>query len=220
MDDRPTYTVQRAPRAPELEGHDDLWHRAEPAEVAHAHPESSEHHPQTTARLLYDDTHLYLRFDVDDRYVIARNTEPNSPVYEDSCVEFFFQIHPNRYINLEMNAIGAILLGSWQEEPREGGVVDPKHIEAIKRWTSLSGPIEEEIIEPITWHAALALPLSVIEDLAGPLKERKPAPDIRWTANFYKCADKSSHPHWLTWSPIGERLWFHQPKYFGHLHFA
>jgi hypothetical protein len=40
-----------------------------------------------------------------------------------------------------------------------------------------------------------------------------------FAANFFKCADHSSHPHWASWSPIGEELNFHQPQTFGLLRF-
>jgi len=41
-----------------------------------------------------------------------------------------------------------------------------------------------------------------------------------WRSNFYKCADESSHPHWLTWAPINfPRPSFHIPEFFGTLEF-
>jgi hypothetical protein len=30
----------------------------------------------------------------------------------------------------------------------------------------------------------------------------KPRSGVTWRTNFYKCADKCSHPHWLTWSVV------------------
>ena len=42
-----------------------------------------------------------------------------------------------------------------------------------------------------------------------------------WRANFYKCADASVFPHWLTWSRVGlPEPDFHQPAFFGTLEFA
>ena len=42
-------------------------------------------------------------------------------------------------------------------------------------------------------------------------------PGQTWRGNFYKCADRSSHPHWASWSPLGEPLNFHTPQFFGPL---
>eukprot|EP00966_Prymnesium_polylepis_P236651 5473473-Prymnesium_polylepis.1 len=39
----------------------------------------------------YDAEQLYVRFDVEEPYVLGRHTEPNSAVFTDSCVEFFLQ---------------------------------------------------------------------------------------------------------------------------------
>jgi len=41
-----------------------------------------------------------------------------------------------------------------------------------------------------------------------------------WRANFYKCADDSSHPHWMSWNPVGDPLSFHRPERFGVLELA
>ena len=37
-----------------------------------------------------------------------------------------------------------------------------------------------------------------------------------FTANFYKCGDKTMEKHYLSWAPIDtEKPSFHQPKFFG-----
>ena len=62
-----------------------------------------------------------------------------------------------------------------------------------------------------TWDVAMIIPLDLIgvnpESLPDTLK-----------ANFYKCGDLTSHPHYLSWSPIGTpKPDFHRPEYFGEL---
>lgn len=48
----------------------------------------------------------------------------------------------------------------------------------------------------------------------------KPAPGTRWRANFYKCADKTSHPHWLTWAPVDyPKPKFHLSGFLGWIEF-
>jgi hypothetical protein len=48
-----------------------------------------------------------------------------------------------------------------------------------------------------------------------------PAPGVRWRANFYKCAEHNSHPHWLMWAPIDfPKPNFHLPEFFGTLEFV
>ena len=41
----------------------------------------------------------------------------------------------------------------------------------------------------------------------------------RIRANFYKCGDKTAHPHFLSWSPVStEKPDFHRPEFFGELY--
>ena len=49
----------------------------------------------------------------------------------------------------------------------------------------------------------------------------RPQRGDRWRGNLYKCADHTSHPHWLTWAPINRpRPDFHVPDQFGILTFG
>lgn len=49
---------------------------------------------------------------------------------------------------------------------------------------------------------------------------RKPAPGGVWRANLYKCADQTSHLHWLTWALIErDKPNIHLPPFFGTLAF-
>ena len=59
--------------------------------------------------------------------------------------------------------------------------------------------------------------MALLVKYAGPLPGMQ---DQTWRANFYKCGDATSHPHWASWNPIGEKLSFHKPEYFGEIVFA
>ena len=78
--------------------------------------------------------------------------------------------------------------------------------------------MEPEIAEPTTWCVEFRIPLSLLE---GQTTVTKPGPGVSWRANFYKCGDKTSHPHWLTWAPVGfPKPHFHLPEFFGTLEFS
>ena len=106
----------------------------------------------------------------------------------------------------------------YQTEKNKNRVfVDPSDAERIKKATSLRGPITEEIAEPVDWILEYAVPIDM---LAKYTQVEKPATGVIWRGNFYKCADQTSHPHWLTWSPVElPAPDFHQPKFFGTLEF-
>ncbi len=82
--------------------------------------------------------------------------------------------------------------------------------------TSLAQPIRDEHPGPLTWTVSARVPLALFEAFTGPLGALS---GQEWRANFYKCADECSHPHWGYWADIGARLDFHQPDRFGEIVF-
>ena len=201
-----------------------LWQRAEEAKIAHFHPAGSSHRPAVSARLLYDPKHLYLRFYVRDRYVVSTRTQFQEKVYPDSCVEFFVEPRPSAgYFNFEINCGGTLRLCYIEDPTRtaEGfarfTVVAAEHGTRVDIHHSMPKVVFPELPGPLDWQIACRIPLDVLSAYVGPLRA---APGQVWRGNFYKCADESSHPHWGSWAPIGEKLDFHQPRYFAPLRFA
>lgn len=67
------------------------------------------YHPITVFSMAYSDKFLYVNYFVRCNYLRAVNYKNNSPVAEDSCVEFFLQTPGSEeYWNFEFNCIGAI----------------------------------------------------------------------------------------------------------------
>jgi hypothetical protein len=196
--------------------------QASPGLVDQVRIESSSHHPPTRFALLHDTRNLYLRFDVDDRYVKAVHSGFHAPVYKDSCVEFFVRPRPDGgYFNFELNAGGSLLLSyieNWKRTP-EGfekfRMVSPELCCQIEILNSLPHIVQPEITTPLHWNVSLKIPLSLLEAHTGRIST---TPGSRWRGNFYKCADETSHPHWMSWSPVKE-LNFHAPDDFGELCF-
>ena len=61
-----------------------------------------------------------------------------------------------------------------------------------------------------SWNLLAAIPLSLI----GVTYE--PGKPVTMRANFYKCADATSEPHYLSWAPIDTpQPDFHRPEFFG-----
>jgi hypothetical protein len=198
------------------------WSNAGTLQIAHFRPESSQHRPNALARLLYDDEGIHGLFRVEDRYVVCKRADYLDPVWKDSCVEFFAQPKPDRgYFNFEFNCGGAFLC-SYITNPERvpGGFKEFIRLPAVigtmvKAVSSLPSKINAEIAEPTTWFLRFFVPFGVLETYVG----RLGAPGAQvWRANFYKCADESSHPHWAAWSPVDE-LNFHLPRCFGIIRF-
>lgn len=178
-----------------------------------------QHQPKTQAKLRYDDEAIYVIFRVEDQYIRAVAQEIHGKVWEDSCVEFFFS--PDKtvnagYFNLEMNCGGTFLL-HFNTEPGQPQKVDLADCQKIEVAHTLPKTIDPEITEPTTWAVEYRLPFAVLEKYSS---VTKPASGVIWRANFYKCADATSQPHWLTWNKVDHPTPnFHLPQFFGQIKF-
>ena len=218
------YLVRRALSAPVLgEGWDGpVWGQAETLDVSNFRPESSAHHPRVQARLLHDGAAIYVFFRVEDRYVRSVQTRYLGPVCTDSCVEWFAQPRPDKgYINFEVNC-GGTLHSSYIEDPTRvpGGFerfvyVDEHWANQVSLLHSMPAVVEPEITQPTTWTVAYRAPLALFEAYTGALGQLS---GQQWMANFYKCGDQTSQPHWAAWSPVQE-LNFHRPQDFAPIRF-
>ncbi|MBN1846927.1 MAG: carbohydrate-binding family 9-like protein [Sedimentisphaerales bacterium] len=217
-----TYRVARAARPVPIDGHWDksAWRSVPALTLDHYMGDRPDFLPPTEVKLQYDEQNIYVIFRVQDRYVRAVTTEPHGPVWLDSCVEFFFTPGPDispGYFNLETNCIGAALF-HHQVQPRLNPTpLAASDLDRLELVSSLAGPIDPEITEATTWTLEYRLPIDMLKSTAA---VQPPRPGVLWRANFQKCADDSSHPHWLTWSKIDvPRPDFHRPEYFGFLLF-
>jgi len=216
--------VRAATSRPRLEDawDDPGWARAETLELAHFRPEGSGHRPRTRARLLHCAEGLAGIFRVEDRYVRSVHTRFGDPVYEDSCVEIFLQPRPERgYLNFEMNCGGTLRASHITNHRRVPGgfaAFTPLGEEEGRRVlvrSSLPHTLDPEVEAPLDWQLAFFIPTALVEECVGALG---PLPGQSWRANLFKCGDKTSHPHWASWSPLQERN-FHRPDCFGTLRF-
>jgi hypothetical protein len=212
-----TVTIPRLSTVPQSPL-DPLWERVPALDVAQFHARSSPHRPTVRAQLGHSGDHLHLRFTVHDRYVVSRTTMPNGPVCTDSCVEFFVEPLPGQgYFNLEINAGGTVHCShmtdpTWTPNGFAGcHLLDQAELSTMRIATTLPPVIENEIGRPIDWAVCVHAPIALFAQRLG----RVPPVPGTWRGNFYKCADHSSHPHWASWAPIGERLAFHVPERFG-----
>lgn len=200
-----------------------VWRSMDPITVALYMGQEPSHRPLTQAKLAWDDDFVYVIFHVEDYYVRAVATEHQQMVCQDSCVEFFFtpgsEIKTG-YFNLEVNSIGTMLMYHQMARGQDKCVLDDDDLAAIQIATSLpqGQRIDPEIQKPTVWTVEYALPWRMLQRYA-PVSP--PTTGEVWRANFYKCADRTSQPHWLTWSKVPlPNPDFHQPSYFGFLEFA
>lgn len=171
--------------------------------------------PEIALSVAYSDHEIYLKYYISEKYFKAEKTETNQSVCEDSCVEFFVSPEDDGiYYNLEFNGIGTCLMGTGTSR-LSSTRADPQIISKIRRLTSAgNNPVRERSGE-FEWTITIAIPFEVffhhkIKDLKGK----------SFRANFYKCGDKLTVPHYVTWNNVGtENPDYHQPAYFGLIKF-
>ncbi len=172
--------------------------------------------PDVKFAIAYTRYEMLLKYYVTEQWFKAEKTKTNQDVYEDSCVEFFVSPSDDGiYYNLEFNGIGTCLMGSGTgRENRKRS--DPEIISRIRRKGSPGVISVSERGGEFSWTITMAIPFSVffhhnINGLKG----------MTFRANFYKCGDKLSVPHYVTWNPVGtEKPDYHRPEYFGLLKFV
>jgi hypothetical protein len=217
-----TYRVKRMKDNPNIDADwtKAAWKGVTPLTLEYYMGEAPVHQPKVQAKAAYDDDYLYLIWKVEDQYVLAKRARHQQDVWRDSCVEFFFtpggDPKDRGYFNLETSCAGVKLFGAHVAGGKDGKFT-AEDFASVVTANSLKGRIDPEIDKPTTWTLEYKIPLSLLEKFA---KIERPKPGVTWRANFYKCADDSSHPHWLTWSPVSHaEPSFHLPMFFGILTF-
>lgn len=162
---------------------------------------------RAAAQLCFDKENLYVRMTAEETDIRAENTAPLSPVYEDSCLEFFFKRPDSEhYFNFEINPNGRLCI---QYGPSRADRTYLARNDDAAYFDILAGRTDGG------WNVSYRIPLAFLRTF-DPLF----AFDGVLRANFYKCGDKTTHPHYLAWAPIqSETPDFHRPADFGTVKF-
>lgn len=161
--------------------------------------------------IAHNSSNIFLKYFVVEKHIRAENSVVNSPVHEDSCVEFFISFDEGiNYYNIEFNCagIGLIAYGSSKYSRQ---LLDENLVSNLK----INSVIAPENGKSANWQLTLVIPLSTF--VHTPVNKLR---DLNCKANFYKCGDLLPEPHFISWSNIiADTPDFHLPKFFGNLVF-
>ena len=149
---------------------------------------------------------LYVHMRAVEKDIRAEYKEQLSPVFRDSCLEFYFM--PGReknYFNIEMNANGCMTLQYGRSGPDRFTLVRENEKEYFDIRTGRT---------PDGWEIFYRIPLGSI---------RLFCPDFSFEgalrANMYSCGGNTRH--FLSWAPVhSEKPDFHRPQDFGTMRFV
>ena len=163
----------------------------------------------------YSKLHIWLLFEVKKDHFRAKAVTDQDSVWEDSCVEFFFsgecpesvnclENKDVAYRNFEFNASGVCLSAFGTKSDRE--FLKTNEMGQILRFPGRLATEMPQEGSKFDWELAVAIPLALLGLEAG----------SSFWANFYKCGDLTTKPHFLSWKEISsEEPDFHLPEFFG-----
>lgn len=162
----------------------------------------------------HDGKRIVIDFIVSETGIAAKNTKINSPVYQDSCVEFFISFDRVNYYNFEFNCIGTVL--AQYGSSRSGRVfIAPEILRKIEVMPSLGKEPFDLLEGAFSWSLKVVIPAEAfvfdkITELSG----------VTAAGNFYKCGDNLAQKHYLSLFPVKtEKPDFHRPEFFGEIKF-
>ena len=159
------------------------------------------------------DKDLYLHYFVRGLSLRAMAFEDGEPVYKDSCVELFVRKEDELfYTNFEFNCIGTCLAARGQGRHDRTPFTSNEYAK-ISRYATTERKAFAEKKGIFSWELTAAIPFELMGLNASNLPDK-----IR--GNFYKCADETANPHYVTWSPINlPNPDYHCPEHFGEICF-
>ena len=197
------------------------WEKVKPVTITNYMGDVPAFKPKVQAKMVYDKDNLYVIFRVDDKYVKSITDRNNGPVYRDSAVEFFFASDVENslvYFNIETNCGGKVLFHHNNPADRSKNIrLTDDDIAQLEIAHSMPSIVDPEITDEITWTIEYKVPIALLKKHST---VTSPAKGVEWRANFYKIAEITSNPHYITWSKIDRpRPNFHVPENFGRIIF-
>jgi hypothetical protein len=219
----PTYTCHRAAQPIVLTGaaDDPQWDRAEVAVLTDC-VTGEARFPATTARLLYDATHLYLTFQCQDTYVWGTFAEHDAPIFTEECVELFLCTSGawRQYYEINVSPRNVtfdsfVLNGGSPDGERRMHGFEQYTCDGLRTMVAIDG----EFGVPggaRGWSAEYAIPFTSIVGA----DKIVPEPGDAWRMNLYRIdASAPGKQEFFAWGTVG-KIDFHQPWHFGTLLFA
>jgi hypothetical protein len=196
-----------------------IWDKANSLKISNYLWMNNSYKPDVFAKLLYSNRYVYVYFKVYEKRVRIQYPNFGDDVYKDSCVEFFINLFPEKsddYFNIEINAIGALLIGVGKDgDDLKRRYFKKEETDGIEIYPSIKEPISG-IHGADYWTLYYRIPIRFFEDY---YKEQFTSDEA--IGNFYKCGDETEFEHYGAWNKVENPTPnFHLPQYFGTIIFS
>ncbi len=180
------------------------------------YPWGGDYRPESYALLSPDYTTggLWVALETTEPITHIRTTAfaMDGPVWEDSCLEFFFNPLPEKglnYLNFESNSAGTMLCGVHTDKINGqpgGNSAKTFRMRAVREYGKESN---------VWWQVRFFIPFDYIQKY---FPDFSPRPGMTIAGNFYKCGDKCPKPHFAAWNFVeAPSPNFHVPASFGEI---
>ena len=173
---------------------------------------------ETTARLLWDDNHLYVGYHCQDSQIYATMTTRDAPLWEEEVVEIFLDANRDQigYVEIEVNPLNALVdLYVLNRPPYPVNPLFCWDSSGIQYAVSVDGDPRRLDSQDRAWSAEIALPW---EDFLTAPHLPPRAGDV-WRMNLYRIDQYQGQQELYAWSPTRCET-FHVPQRFGEIVFA
>ncbi len=148
------------------------------------------------------ETSIAIRMYAEENELRCENVEDNSPVNQDSCLEFFLMPYDDGpYFNFEINPNGCMKVKVGYNKTERKFITTPG---GFKEFFNIASEIRNDC-----WIVSYEIPKSFLFGSQDIPKQ--------FRGNFFKCGDLTVIPHYQCWSEIAftEKPNFHIPDCFG-----
>jgi len=187
---------------------------------------------QTRARMLWDDTYLYVSARLEEPHVWGTLTQHDSVIFHDNDFEIF--IDPDgdnhEYYEIEINALNTEWDLFLKKPYRDGGpALNEWEVPGLKTAVHVDGTLNDPKDTDASWSVELAIPWKSLAEYA-----HRPAPPRdgdQWRINFsrvewrhelsgggYRRVTDTPEDNWV-WSPQGV-VDMHRPERWGYVQFS
>jgi hypothetical protein len=188
----PAYEIRHATGAIAVDGKLDEpdWAMAPGVEFVFPWEDQTGAKQKTTAKLLWDESNLYLAYKCEDADLTAECTQRDDPTYKDDCVELFLNPNPARsqmYYGMEMNCRG-VLYDYFHAFPVT--LLKQVNFDSVQLKTQLRGTLNKRDDKDEGWTLEVAVPFANFAELQTDVP---PKPGASWRLNLNR------------WDGLGDR---------------
>lgn len=217
--DIPVYRAPYASTPPEIDGRLDepVWEHAPRTEAFVDTLTGVPASPRVVARMVWDDEHLYVAFEVEDDYLRAELRGHDAHLWEQDTVEIMLDPGGDgrNYFELQLSPTEQVFDTRYESRrvPQPFGHVDWNS--GMRGATVVRGTVNDDQDDE-GYVAEMAIPWAAFR--AGSPPAERPAPGEEWRVALYVLDARRRGQGGVGWSPprVGD---FHVPERFGRVFF-